>query len=135
MTLDTYQQIAAMLLHLYSPVNATAFNDLWLTRIKPPPYAGVATRFSDRQGAWGNRIVPHRDFTCAHMLERRGQRLRVTNTDNGKSVICEVQDRGPNRRFWPKREVDLTPVVDRAIGCGGKCNVEIERLPSWAPKS
>jgi len=116
---------ALIALSLIVPVS---FEDLWLTRIKPPPYDGIATRFTDTRGAWGNRIRPHHEHVCAHMLERRGQRLRVTNLDNGKSAICEVHDRGPHRRFWPRREIDLTPPVDRSIGCDGKCNVEIERV-------
>jgi rare lipoprotein A (peptidoglycan hydrolase) len=117
---------------LATPVAAATFEDLWLTRIKPPPYGGVATEFSDRKGAWGNRIDPSRDRICAHMIEARGQRLRVTNVETGRSTVCVVQDRGPHRRFWPRREVDLTPPVSREIGCNGKCRVEIEREPAGA---
>src|ERR1700751_6394768 len=78
------------------------FDDLWLTRIKPPPYGGVATEFDDAIAADGKRLHPYRDFVCAHMLEEIGQRLRVTNVANGKSVICTGADKGPNRRFWPR---------------------------------
>lgn len=107
---------------------AATFEDLWLTRIKPPPYAGVATEFNDKIAADGKRLNPHRDLVCAHMLEQFGQRLRVTNVSNGKSVVCTVADKGPNRRFWPRREVDLTPPASRAIGCDGMCNVSLERV-------
>jgi rare lipoprotein A (peptidoglycan hydrolase) len=104
------------------------FDDLWLTRIKPPPYGGVATEFADTIAADGKRLHPYRDLVCAHMLERNGQRLRVTNIANGKSVICTVADKGPNRRFWPRREIDLTPPASKAIGCDGKCDVSLERV-------
>lgn len=77
---------------------AETFDDLWLTRIKPPPYGGVATEFDDAIAADGKRLRPYRDLVCAHMLEQIGQRLRVTNVANGKSVVCTVADRGPNRR-------------------------------------
>jgi hypothetical protein len=107
---------------------AETFDDLWLTRIKPPPYAGVATEFDDTIAADGKRLNPHRDLVCAHMLEPLGQKLRVTNTANGKSVVCTVADKGPNRRFWPRREVDLTPPASKAIGCDGMCNVSLERV-------
>ena len=107
---------------------ADSFEDLWLTRIKPPPYGGVATEFDDRIAADGKRLYPHRDLVCAHMIEPLGQRLRVTNVANGKSVICTVADKGPNRRFWPRREVDLTPPASKAIGCDGMCNVSLERV-------
>jgi hypothetical protein len=39
-----------------------------------------------------------------------------------------VADKGPNRRFWPRREIDLTPPVSKAIGCDGMCNVSLERV-------
>lgn len=107
---------------------AMDFEDRWLTRIKPPPYSGVATRFDDRRGAWGNKINPDHDYVCAHLLERFGQKLKITNVANGKSAVCRVADKGPNRKFWPRREVDMTPPVDNAIGCHGLCKVEIERV-------
>lgn len=113
---------------LTTGTQAATFDSLWLTRIKPPPYEGMATRFDDHKGAWGNNINPSRDRVCAHMLEKRGQRLRVTNLDNGKTTDCVVQDRGPHRRFWPRRELDMTPPVDRDIGCNGMCKVSIERV-------
>jgi len=107
---------------------AGTFEDLWLTRIKPPPYGGVATQFDDTIAADGKRLYPYKESVCAHMLERFGQRLRVTNVANGKSVVCRVADKGPNRRFWPRREVDLTPPADKAIGCNGMCQVSLERV-------
>lgn len=107
---------------------AETFEDLWLTRVKPPPYGGVATEFDDTIAADGKRLHPYRDLLCAHMLEPIGQRLRVTNVANGSSVICTVADKGPNRRFWPRREVDLTPPVSKAIGCDGMCEVTLERV-------
>jgi rare lipoprotein A (peptidoglycan hydrolase) len=67
------------------------------------------------------------------MLEPIGQRLRVTNVANGKSVVCTVADKGPSRRFWPRREVDLTPPVSKAIGCDGMCNVSLERVAIKGP--
>jgi rare lipoprotein A (peptidoglycan hydrolase) len=67
------------------------------------------------------------------MLEPIGQRLRVTNVANGKSVVCTVADKGPNRRFWPRREVDLTPPASKAIGCDGMCNVSLERVAIKRP--
>ena len=109
---------------------ADSFEDLWLTRIKPPPYGGVATEFNDRVAADGKQLHPYRDMVCAHMLEQMGQRLRVTNVANGKSVICTVADKGPSRKFWPRREIDLTPPASKAIGCDGMCEVSVERIAS-----
>ena len=107
---------------------AETFDDLWLTRIKPPPYGGVATEFEDNIAADGKRLHPYRDLVCAHMLEQIGQRLLVTNVANGKSVVCTVADKGPSRRFWPRREIDLTPPASKAIGCDRMCEVSLERV-------
>jgi len=106
---------------------ATSFEDRWLARVKPQPYDGIATTFSDRKGAWGNRL-DHSRSICAHHLEKRGQLLLVTNRKNGRQIVCEVQDRGPNRRFWPRREIDLSPTANKALGCSGMCDVDIERV-------
>ena len=35
---------------------AATFDDLWLTRIKPPPYGGVATEFDDTIAFDGKRL-------------------------------------------------------------------------------
>lgn len=122
-------RIALIMALTATAAHGGTFEDRWGARIKPQPYGGIATEFTDAVGAWGNRI-DRRAFVCAHLDEPRGQRLRVTNTANGKSAICEVQDRGPDRhkRLWPRRVIDMTPPVNRAIGCGGYCRVTIERV-------
>ena len=81
--------------------HAETFDDLWLTRIKPPAYGGVATEFDDAIAADGKWLHPYRDLVCAHILERIGQR---------------------------RREVDLTPPASKAIGCDGTCKVSLERV-------
>ena len=40
-------------------VGADSFEDLWLTRIKPPPYGGVATQFTDTIAATGSDTIEH----------------------------------------------------------------------------
>ncbi len=119
-------RVAFFLAFLASSARAEEFEHRWLMRIKPPPYSGLATTFSDPVGAWGNRL-DHSQRICAHVLEARGTKLRVTNVENGKTTVCEVQDIGPNRKFWPRREIDLSAAADRDIGCAGMCSVTIER--------
>jgi hypothetical protein len=80
---------------------AETFEDLWLTRIKPPPYGSVVTEIDDTIAANGKRLHPYRDLVCAHILERIGQR---------------------------RREVDLTPPASKAIGCDGMCKVSQEQV-------
>lgn len=119
---------AVYLITCYAIAGAS-FNDFWLNRIKPPPYAGLATEFTDTRNSEGRRLHPYRDKLCAHMLEAMGQKLRVTNIANGRSTVCVVSDRGPNRKFWPRREIDLTPPASQEIDCNGMCEVMIEREP------
>jgi hypothetical protein len=111
---------------------ADSFEDLWLTRIKPPPYGGVATEFDDTVAADGKQLHPYRDMICAHMLEQMGQRLRVTNVANGKSVICTVADKGPSRA--PRDRSDTARVQGDRLRrhVRGECRAGCEPLRSPA---
>ncbi|GGF05336.1 septal ring lytic transglycosylase RlpA family protein [Hymenobacter cavernae] len=51
-------------------------------------------------------------YTCAHRSLPFGTRLRVTNPDNGKSVVVRVTDRGP---FRHQRVLDLSEVAARPL--------------------
>ncbi|MGQ9707223.1 MAG: septal ring lytic transglycosylase RlpA family protein [bacterium] len=53
------------------------------------------------------------DLTCAHRSLPFGTKLKVTNTENGKSVIVRINDRGP----WVKdRIIDLSYQSAKEIG-------------------
>ena len=52
-------------------------------------------------------------WTCASWGFGFGTYLRVTNLENGKSVVCRVNDRGPARRL--SRLIDLTKTAFRQI--------------------
>lgn len=52
-------------------------------------------------------------LTCAHKELPFGTRLRVTNEDNGKSVIVRVNDRGP---FIYGRDLDLSYAAAVEVG-------------------
>jgi rare lipoprotein A len=58
-------------------------------------------------------IFDHSKRTCASWGFPLGTRLRVTNLQNGRSVICVVNDRGPAKKL--KRLVDLTKAAFREI--------------------
>jgi len=51
-------------------------------------------------------VFDHSKKTCAAWGLPFGTRVRVTNLENGRSVICTVNDRGPSKKL--KRLVDLT---------------------------
>ena len=62
-----------------------------------PAIASYATwygnQFHGRLTASGERFNQHA-MTCASNKHKFGTQLKVTNTANGKSVVCRVNDRG-----------------------------------------
>ena len=52
-------------------------------------------------------------LTCASWNYPFNTRLKVTNLENGKSIVCRVNDRGPAKRL--NRAVDLTKAAFRQI--------------------
>ena len=67
--------------------------------------------FQGRPTASGETFDMHA-MTCAHKEYPFGTKLRVTNTANGKSVECIVNDRGP---FVKGRDIDLSYAAAREI--------------------
>ncbi len=75
-----------------------------------------ASLFNDRVGSRGNRLDPDNVLGCAMrynnpsaagqfgsagMIDylKFGDKVKVTNLDNNRSIICEIQDWGPNPRL------------------------------------
>lgn len=58
----------------------------------------------------------------------KGTKLKVTNTDNNKSVVVTVNDYGPDRRLYPQRAIDLDKVAFAKIASlsAGVINVKVE---------
>lgn len=84
-----------------------------------------ADKFHGRKTASGARFNMHK-YTAAHKKFPFGTMLKVTNQVNGKSVIVEVNDRGP---FVKSREIDLSKKAFMEIAKNkgaGVMNVKIE---------
>lgn len=60
----------------------------------------------------GERYDPH-GLTAAHRTLAFGTLVRVTNLNNGKSVVVRINDRGP---FIKKRVIDLSFGAARVVG-------------------
>jgi len=58
----------------------------------------------------------------------KGTKLKVTNTDNGKSIVVKVNDWGPDRSVFPNRVIDLDAVAFKKIApkSAGLCKVKVE---------
>lgn len=89
---------------------------------------GVASfygpKFHGLQTASGETFDMYQ-FTAAHRQIPFGTRLKVTNLDNGKSVIVRVNDRGP---FVKNRVLDLSYAAAKDIDMvtTGVAKVKIE---------
>lgn len=69
-------------------------------------------------------------LTAAHLTYKFGTRIRVTNLDNGKTVIVSINDRGP---FTKKYIIDMTPAAAQKIGLNnkiGRVKVKLEKVES-----
>ncbi len=77
---------------------------------------GVASwygkRFHGRQTASGEAFDMNA-FTAAHPSLPFGTRVRVTNLDNGRSVILKINDRGP---FVKRRIIDVSRRAAEELG-------------------
>jgi len=63
-----------------------------------------ADKFNGQRTTSGEKFDNNK-YTAAHKKFPFGTKLKVTNEANGKSVIVEVNDRGP---FVKSREIDLS---------------------------
>ena len=83
--------------------------------------------FYGRQTASGERLRKG-TFTAAHRTLPFGTRVRVTNLDNGRSVVVRINDRGP---FRDHRVIDLAhgAASELRMMRTGEIPVRLEILP------
>ena len=87
--------------------------------------SGVASVYSTESGhgtASGARLNPGA-LTAAHRSLPFGTKVRVTNNQNGRSVVVTINDRGP---FVRGRVIDVTPAGARALGFSGLAKVKLD---------
>jgi peptidoglycan lytic transglycosylase len=79
--------------------------------------SGIAAIQSDKGGRTtsGEAFNP-KNLTAAHRSLPFGTMIRVTNTQNGRSIVVRINDRGP---FTRGRVIDVTPAAARALGFSG----------------
>jgi rare lipoprotein A len=106
------------------------------TQLGPYKVRGIASwygrRYHGQKTAIGE-IYDMYGMTAAHPTLPIPSFARVTNTDNGKSVIVRVNDRGP---FHSSRLIDLSYTAAYKLGVlsGGTNRVEVESIdPASSP--
>lgn len=67
------------------------------------------------------------DLTAAHRTLEFGSRVKVTNLDNGKSVIVRINDRGPHSK---NRIIDVSGAAATELGLldSGTAKVSLDSL-------
>ena len=78
--------------------------------------------FGGRKTANGEIFNPA-ELTAAHKTLPFGTKVKVTNVDNGKSVIVRINDRGP---FIKGRSIDLSYAAAEKIEMVEKGVAEVE---------
>jgi rare lipoprotein A (peptidoglycan hydrolase) len=108
-----------------SPAAADTFQQMWMGRIARPPADNeeASVYWEDKWDARGKHFKPD-EVSCAHRTEALGTIFVVTNLQNGRTIECPVQDRGP---FTKGRVLDFSLGAARKIGCDGLCRVSVRR--------
>lgn len=85
--------------------------------------SGIAAIHSGKTGKTtsGEPFNPE-SMTAAHRSLPFGTMVRVTNTQNGRSIVVRINDRGP---FTRGRVIDVTPAAARALGMSGLAPVKL----------
>lgn len=86
--------------------------------------------FAGKRTASGERYNP-KALTAAHRTLPFGTTLKVTNTENGRSVVVRVNDRGP---FVKGREIDLSKGAAQSIGMIGSGTARVRLLALAKPE-
>jgi rare lipoprotein A len=97
-----------------APTNVSRYQTGWASWYGPGFHGNLT--------ASGARFNQHA-LTAAHRTLPFGTKLRVTNRDNGRSVVVTVTDRGP---FIHDRVIDLSMGAAQAIGVSGVSPVSLD---------
>ena len=85
---------------------------------------GSGDGYGGKRTASGERMNPG-SLTAAHRSLPFGTKVRVTNRNNGRSVVVRINDRGP---FTRGRVIDLSNAGARALGFSGTAPVVLAVL-------
>jgi Lytic transglycolase len=84
------------------------------------------------RGSWYALGLPAPDsLTCASRTYPRGSYIHVTNLYNGKTVVCRVNDYGPEA--WTNRIIDLSRGSFSAVENLGRGTIPVELRTASGP--
>jgi len=103
-----------------APAAAPAFRQVGVASWYGPGFHGKRTASGER--------FDQNDLTAAHRKLPLGSEVKVTNLDNGRSIVVEINDRGP---YAKGRVIDLSKAAARRLGIMedgvGKVRIEATR--------
>jgi rare lipoprotein A len=116
------------------PYVALGENYTPMTEYQPYKASGIASWYGKRYHAnktSSGEIYDMYGMTAAHPTLPIPSYVRVTNPENGKSVVVRVNDRGP---FKKDRLIDLSYAAAYKLRLVGKGSgwVEVEAIDTWA---
>ncbi|MDH0659300.1 MULTISPECIES: septal ring lytic transglycosylase RlpA family protein [unclassified Empedobacter] len=90
--------------------------------------SGIVSWYADKfhgKKTSSGELYNKNNLTAAHKTLPFGTKVKVTNTNNGKSVVVKINDRGPHTK---SRLLDLSKAAFTSIGSinSGTLNVEME---------
>jgi len=98
----------------------TAFRQIGTASWYGPGFHGKRTASGER--------YDQNDLTAAHRKLPLGSEVKVTNLENGRSIVVEINDRGP---YIKGRVIDLSKAAARRLGIVedglGKVRIEATR--------
>ena len=84
--------------------------------------SGIAAIHSGKTGKTTSGEPFNPESMAAHRSLPFETMVRVTNTQNGRSIVVRINDRGP---FTRGRVIDVTPAAARALGISGLAPVKL----------
>lgn len=110
---DEQRSIAApVIADIIDTTEADAATDAEGTHVGDGMASYYGKELAGNRTASGERFNPE-ELTAAHPSLAFGSKVRVTNLNNGQSVIVRINDRGP---FTHRRVIDVSHAAAREIG-------------------
>ncbi|MFH1187492.1 MAG: septal ring lytic transglycosylase RlpA family protein [bacterium] len=97
-------------------------DEITIKHVEYPPYEGMASWYGpnfDGKPMANGQIYDMNQIVVAHRTLPLGTKVKITNLDNGKSIIAPVLDRGPyvkNSKGEYTRDIDLSYGVALVLG-------------------